>query len=77
MSYTATKQKMYIPAQLYDNKTKIRKIEDHEAAAISQDLEATAIYDEEKLRAAKGITSAFIICISFWLIVIMLVVWVV
>ena len=68
MSYTATKQKMYIPTQLYDNKAKIRKIEDHEAAAT---------YNVEKLRAAKGITYALIFCIPFWLIVIMLVVWLV
>ncbi len=64
MSSTATKQKMYIPTQLNDNKAKIKKIEDHEAAAI---------YNEEELGAAKGITYALIFCIPFWLIVIMLV----
>jgi hypothetical protein len=68
MSDTATKQQMYIPTQLYYNKAKIRKIEDHEAAAIN---------NVEELRAAKGITYALIFCIPFWLIVIMLVFWLV
>ncbi|MDH3884981.1 MAG: hypothetical protein OET63_12245 [Desulfobacterales bacterium] len=68
MSNPVATQTKSISTQLDNNKTKIRNVEDHEAAAI---------YDEKKLRVVRGIAYSILFSIPFWLIVIMLVIWLV
>ena len=66
MSYPVVTEEIYIPAQLYDNDVKKLKV---------QYPETTAIDDEEKLNASKGIVSALIISTPIWLLILAGIVW--
>ena len=58
----------------FSNDVKIKKIENEESTLTDG---SSAVHNEEKLRAAKGIVYALIICIPFWLLFIMFVGWLV
>ena len=61
------------PSQtFFYNDVKIKKIEDDGSTLTN---ESSTVDNEEKLRAAKGIVYALIICIPFWLLFMKFVGW--
>jgi hypothetical protein len=66
VSYPVYNKEIDTPIQPYDSSAKRKK---------NEDLEITAIDNEERLRVAKGIVYALIFCIPFWILLIKVVVW--
>ena len=75
MNYSVYMKEKNIPSQTIANKDlKEIKIKDDGSTVT---LESSAVINEEKLRANKGIIIALILCIPFWIFTIKFIIWLV